>query len=174
MKGVQATGEAYALHSPKERTFGTSKLNIVSRSFWGNFCPYASGSGSSRPKSMRIHADPDKQHWQKYLLLKGQCHKIFCFRFFSCIIFPQAPKNNIRIVSNFFQNLLRYSQVKVHLRYQWHQNRWCCWYWWQICHRCQDTGGKYAVGVNNTGGKLPLVSITPTANNGKNIRLLTP
>jgi hypothetical protein len=25
--------------------------------------------------------------------LKGQCHKIFCFRFFSWIIFPQASKN---------------------------------------------------------------------------------
>jgi hypothetical protein len=45
--------------------------------------------------------------------------------------------------------------------------------------------GKVAVGVNNTGGKLPLVSTTPAvnfppvstpsvANNGNNIRLLTP
>ncbi len=35
-------------------------------------------------------------------LLKGQCHKIFCFRFFSWITFPQAPENNIRVISNFF------------------------------------------------------------------------
>jgi hypothetical protein len=59
-----------------------------------------------------------------------------------------------------------------------------------------DTGGKFATGVNNTGGKfasgvndaggklppvsttpaanLPPVSLTPVANNGNNIRLLTP
>ncbi len=33
--------------------------------------------------------------------LKGQCHEIFCFRFFSWITFPQAPENNIRVISNF-------------------------------------------------------------------------
>ncbi len=35
---------------------------------------------------------------------KGQCHEIFCFRFFSWITFPQAPYNNISIISNFFEN----------------------------------------------------------------------
>ncbi len=35
--------------------------------------------------------------------LKGQCHEIFCFRFFSWITFPQAPDNNIRIISNFLR-----------------------------------------------------------------------
>ncbi len=38
--------------------------------------------------------------------LKGQCHKIFCFRFFSWITFPQAPENNIKVISNFFKNSL--------------------------------------------------------------------
>jgi hypothetical protein len=48
-----------------------------------------------------------------------------------------------------------------------------------------DTGGKFATGVNDAGGKLPLVSttpaanlppvsLTPVANNGNNIRLQTP
>jgi hypothetical protein len=37
-----------------------------------------------------------------------------------------------------------------------------------------DTGGKVAAGVNDTGGNLPLVSTTPVANNGNNIRLLRP
>ncbi len=50
--------------------------------------------------------------------LKGQCHEIFCCRFFSWIIFPQAPENNVMIILNFFANLLRCSQVKVHHRYQ--------------------------------------------------------
>ncbi len=47
-----------------------------------------------------------------------------------------------------------------------------------------DTGGKFAAGVNDTGGKLPPVSttpaanlppvsLTPVANNGNNIRLQT-
>ncbi len=48
-----------------------------------------------------------------------------------------------------------------------------------------DTGGKFAAVVNDAGGNLPpvsttpagnlpLVSLTPVANNGNNIRLLTP
>ncbi len=63
------------------------------------------------------------------LYLKGQCHEIFCFWFFSWISFPPAPDYPMRTVSNFFENSRRYSQVKVHHRYQRH--------WWQICHRCQ-------------------------------------
>ncbi len=46
-----------------------------------------------------------------------------------------------------------------------------------------DTGGKFATGVNDAGGKLPPVStaanlppvsLPPVANNGNNIRLQTP
>ncbi len=61
--------------------------------------------------------------------LKGQCHEIFCFWFFSWISFPQAPEYPIMTVYNFFKNSRRYSQVKVHHRYQRHR--------WQICYRCQ-------------------------------------
>jgi hypothetical protein len=50
--------------------------------------------------------------------LKGQCHEIFCFWFFSWISFPPAPEYSIKTVSNFFENSRRYSQLKV-------------------CHRCQ-------------------------------------
>jgi hypothetical protein len=31
-----------------------------------------------------------------------------------------------------------------------------------------NTGGKFATGVKDAGGKLPLVSTTPVANNGNN------
>ncbi len=57
-------------------------------------------------------------------LLKGQCHEISCFWFFSWISFPQAPDYTIRAVSNFFKNSRRYSQFKVH--------HWCRWHQWQM------------------------------------------
>ncbi len=69
------------------------------------------------------------------LILKGQSHEIFFFRFFSWITFPQAPVNNTRVVSNFFQSSRRYWQVKV------------------VCTTyINDTSGKGATGVNDTGG----------------------
>jgi hypothetical protein len=34
--------------------------------------------------------------------------------------FSQAPENDIMVISNFFENSRRYSQVKVHHRYQRH------------------------------------------------------
>ncbi len=49
-----------------------------------------------------------KQSMQKSLVLnclKGQCHELFYFRFFSWISFPEAPEYIIRAVSNFFENL---------------------------------------------------------------------
>ncbi len=60
--------------------------------------------------------------WRKkwLLTLKGQCHEIFCFWFFSWISFPPAPEP--QTVSNFFENSRRYSQLKVCHRYQ--QHRW--------------------------------------------------
>ncbi len=52
--------------------------------------------------------------------LKGQCQEIFCFWFFSWIIFPQASDNSFRVISNLFENSRRYLQVKVHDWYQRH------------------------------------------------------
>ncbi len=49
-----------------------------------------------------------------HLALKGQCHEIFDFWFFSWISFPQAPEYTIRVVSYFFENSRKYSQLKVH------------------------------------------------------------
>ncbi len=58
--------------------------------------------------------------------LKGQCHEFFCFWFFFMNQFsPSPPEYPIRTVFNFFGNSRRYSQVKVHHRYQRHR--------WQIC-----------------------------------------
>ncbi len=44
-----------------------------------------------------------------------------------------------------------------------HRYHWCCWYRCQICHRSMIPAAN-----------LPPVSTTPVANNGTNIRLLTP
>ncbi len=85
--------------------------------------------------------------------LKGQCHEIFCFWFFSWISFPQAPEYTIMAVSNFFENSRRYSQLKVDHRYQRHRR--------QILP---------PVSLAN----LPPVSTVPAANNGINIRLQIP
>ncbi len=124
--------------------------------------------------------------------LKRQCHEIFCFRFFSWITFPQAPENNSRVISNFFENSRRYTGGKFATGINdtggkfCHQFRMCCWHRWQICHRCQRYRRQ----------NLPPVSTTPVANchqylrhrrqicrrcrwhrwqnNGNNIRLQTP
>ncbi len=38
-----------------------------------------------------------------YVCLKRPHHEIFCFRFFSWYIFPQAPENNIRVILIFWK-----------------------------------------------------------------------
>ncbi len=65
-----------------------------------------------------------QSHMHKMSDLKGQCHEIFCFWFFSSICFPPAPECPSRTVSNFFENSRRYSQLKVD-----HQ---CSWHRWQM------------------------------------------
>ncbi len=93
-------------------------------------------------------------------------HEIFCFRFFSCITVPQAPDNNSRIISNFFE----ISQVKVHHRCQRHRWQICHWYQRhrrQVCHRYQRHRRQILPPV-------PLMLLTPVANNWNNIRLQTP
>jgi hypothetical protein len=85
---------------------------------------------------------------------KGTVSRDFLLQVFSWIIFPLVPENNIRVISNFVENLQRYSQVKVHHWYQ--QNR------WQIlppvplvlfATGINNTSCKFATGVNNTIGK---------------------
>ncbi len=55
------------------------------------------------------------------LTLKGQCHEIFYFWFFSWISFSQALEYTSRAVSNFSENSRRYSQLKVDHRCQRHR-----------------------------------------------------
>jgi hypothetical protein len=70
--------------------------------------------------------------------LKGHCYEIFAIGFFL---------NRLWVISNFFKNLWRYLQVKVHHQFQRHQQ--------QICHQCVNyTSAKFATGINNTGGKF--------------------
>ncbi len=60
--------------------------------------------------------------------IKGTVSRDFFFRFFS-FTFPQAPENNIRVISNFVKNSRRYLQVKIYHRCQLHR--------WQVCPRYQ-------------------------------------
>ncbi len=113
--------------------------------------------------------------------LKVQCHKIFCFWFFSWISFPSAPEYSIRTVSNFFKNSQKYSQVKVYHRYQWHQSQICHWCQRpvsmipvQICHLYQRHRWQIFPPVSLVllipVANLPPVSTTPVANNENNYR----
>ncbi len=77
---------------------------------------------------------------------KGTVPQDFQFQFFSWISFPQAPEYPIWTILNFFKNLRKYSQFKVH--------HWCRWHWWQIYRRCFWYRGQYATGVTDTGGKF--------------------
>jgi hypothetical protein len=56
--------------------------------------------------------------------LKGQCHEIFDFWFFSWISFPQASESTFTAISNCFENSRRYSWLKVH--------HWCQRHRWQM------------------------------------------
>ncbi len=63
----------------------------------------------------------------------------------------------MRTVSNFFENSRRYSQVKVHHRYQRHR--------WQICHRCQWHRWQFCLQYQRHRRQIfPPVSTTPAAN----------
>ncbi len=108
--------------------------------------------------------------------LKGQCHEIFCFWFFSWISFPQAPEYTIRAVSNFFRKF-----AEIFSDHGWPPAANFATSFTSVADTggkfatgVNDAGGKFAAGVNNTGGKLPPVSTTPVANNGNNIRLQIP
>ncbi len=95
--------------------------------------------------------------------LKGQCHEIFLLQIFFMIYLPQAPENNTRVISNFFKNSRKYSQVKVHQRYQ----------------LVSTKSVASVIPVANLplvsalpAANLPPVSTTPVANIGNTIRLL--
>ncbi len=91
--------------------------------------------------------------------LKGQCHEICCFGFFSWITLPQAPENNIRVISNFFEISRRYLQVMANHRCQQYRQQilppWplvlLARYRWQIATGVNDTGRKFATGAVSMG-----------------------
>jgi hypothetical protein len=110
------------------------------------------------PKGQNRKTDQLYSSFTQNRRLKGTVSWDFLLQVFSCIIFPQAPKNNIRIISNFFENSQRYSQVKVHHWYQRHRRQIlqpvpllllipesichrCQRYRRQVCHRCQRQTG---------------------------------
>ncbi len=129
--------------------------------------------------------------------LKGQCHEIFCFWFFSWISFPLAPEYSIKTISNFFEKLAEIfaiqgsppvSMTPVANLPQVSTTPAAnlppvsttpaanlppvSMSWRQIFPSVllgvADTGGKFATGVNDTGGKPWAVNIS--ANFRKNLK----
>jgi hypothetical protein len=86
--------------------------------------------------------------------LKGQCHEIFCFRFFQ-----EFFRKFAEIFASQGVPPVSTTPVANCRRYQRHR--------WQICHRYQQHRRQILPPV-------PLVLLTPVANNGNNIRLQTP
>ncbi len=64
--------------------------------------------------------------------LKGKCHEIFCFRFFSCIIFPKPPKITV-------------GSFRIFPKIQGDIRKWRC------TTSINDARGKFATDVNDTG-----------------------
>ena len=101
--------------------------------------------------------------------LKGQCHEIFCFWFFHESVSPHPRVFHLdrfeffRKFAEIFasQGIPPVSATPAANCYT-------------IFTSVVDTGGKFATGFNDAGGKLPPVSATPVANNGNNIRLQIP
>ncbi len=125
-------------------------------------------------------------HW---CLLKGQCHEIFCFWFFSWISFPRPRVLHLdrfeffKKFSEIFasQGAPPVSTTPVANLPPVSATTAANFYpifasvvddtGGKFATGVNDTGGKFATGVNDAGGKLPTVSMTPAANN---IRLQTP
>jgi hypothetical protein len=95
----------------------------------GLWCTSGPTSGDSGPGALW---DLTKKRTD---LVKGQCHEIFCFRFFFMNHLPPAPKNNIRIISNFFQ---KFAKIFANSRHT---------------PGINDTNDKFTTGVNDAGGK---------------------
>ena len=81
--------------------------------------------------------------------LKGQCHEIFCFWFFSWTSVPPAPEYCIRTVSNFFEKFAEIfsSQGAPPVSTTPVAN------FYTSFASVVDTGGKFATCLNDTGGK---------------------
>ncbi len=77
--------------------------------------------------------------WFSMLLLKGTVSQDFLLPVFLWISFPPASEYSVWTVSDFFENSRRYSQVKVHHRYQ--RQR------WQIFPRCQQKRSRKSRGT---------------------------
>jgi hypothetical protein len=75
-------------------------------------CPHWLRPRNSPPPP-RIRAHIRGRYWSANIEVRG-----FYATDFFLKSSPLRPDNNLRVILNFFENLRRYSQVKVHHRYQ--------------------------------------------------------
>ncbi len=139
------------------------------------------------------------ENFESYLLERDSVTRFFASGFFHESSSPKPPKIKIGSYLFFFTKIwgeirkwrvhhwYQRHQWQICHQYQWHPSgKFChryCWCWWYRRQIVNDTRN-LPPGVNDTGGKLlpvsttlaanlPLVSMTPVANNRNNIRLLT-
>jgi hypothetical protein len=124
--------------------------------------------------------------------LKGQCHEIFCFRFFHESCSTKPPKillGSFGIFSKIRRDIRKYSKyappVSTTLAANFATGTiGVVDIGGKFATGVKDTGGKFATRVSDTCGKLPLISTTAAVNlppvsttavaNTVNIRLVTP
>jgi len=70
-------------------------------------------SSSSSSLSVNISQGQIRYGGTKHMIsqLKGQCHKKFCFRFFSWNIFPQAPDNLLERSFEFSRKFAKFAAI---------------------------------------------------------------
>ncbi len=61
------------------------------------------GSAPQPKHHPKIYKTLDKPYFSLHTSFKGTVSLNFCFTFFSWITFPEAPENNIRVISNFLR-----------------------------------------------------------------------
>ncbi len=83
------------------------KTTVWQRERGSHFSVSVDGRGGDQKRRQQ------KNNLGLFWLLKGQCHEIFDFWFFSWISFPQASEYTFTAISNFFENSRRYSRLKV-------------------------------------------------------------
>ncbi len=100
-------------------------MQLLPRRTWRSCC---------RWERQVIKGQSQKSSWTNFLeILKVQCHDMYCFKF----------ATRVNSSGGKFAAGVNYTGDKIATGINntggkfFHRYRWCSWYRWQICHRCQ-------------------------------------